>query len=141
MLIEVCDLCGNQVSSTNKTEIIIKDNKGLHVDEYGHPWPCKRRFKGVICDDCLQFLKEKNHARKDRSLYDSLTAVLNTLYSPDTYIVIHGIYDPEDDGGDHEGMYHAAVDIFEEGLTHHVWFTINDDDSIKIEETERWFIG
>lgn len=74
-------------------------------------------------------------------LYEAIGAALRELYAPDTYIMIHAIYEPEDDGGAHEGMYHAAVDIFEEGLTHHVWFTINDDDSIKIEETKRWFIG
>ena len=64
MIVELCDLCGNQVSENNKTEIIIKDCKGLYIDEYGHPWSCKRKLKGVICDDCLQLLKEKrgNHA-------------------------------------------------------------------------------
>lgn len=76
-----------------------------------------------------------------RELYEALESHLRTLYASGTYAFVHAIYEPEDDGGPHEGTYHAAVDIFEEGLTHHVWFTINDDDSIKIEETERWFIG
>ena len=64
MKIEICDLCNKPVSTHNKTKVIIKDCKGLEFDEFGRAWPCKRKFEGVICDECLQLLKEKrgNHA-------------------------------------------------------------------------------
>lgn len=60
MKIEVCDLCNKRVHDMNKTEVIIKDHKGVSFD-FNTALPAKRQFKGVICDDCLRLLKEKKH--------------------------------------------------------------------------------
>lgn len=56
MLIEVCNLCNRKVSDFNKTEVIIKDHNGVEFD-LGYIFRAKRRFKGVICDDCLELLR------------------------------------------------------------------------------------
>lgn len=56
MMIEVCDLCKKPVNDLNKTEVIIKDYKGLR---YGlGVYPDKRKIKGVICDNCLDKLRD-----------------------------------------------------------------------------------
>ena len=60
MKIEVCDLCGKEVNECNSTKVIIKDYNGGHFD-FGTAFPVKRRFTGVICDDCLKLLKERKH--------------------------------------------------------------------------------
>ena len=69
MTVELCDLCSERVNDWNKTEVIIKDHKGLSFDEWGNAWPCKRKFKGVICDDCLKFLKAR---RKEKEITDEI---------------------------------------------------------------------
>lgn len=58
MIVEVCDLCEKKVSETNKTIVTIEDCKGVTFD-FGGPFPNKRKFKGVICDECLNILKGK----------------------------------------------------------------------------------
>ena len=58
MIIEICDLCGSTVDEDNKTEVIVKDHKGRVIDEFG-VWRTKRRYRAVICDDCLKVLREK----------------------------------------------------------------------------------
>lgn len=58
MKIEVCDLCNARVHDLNKTEVTITDHKGMTID-FGRAFPAKRKFKGVICDDCLNLLKAK----------------------------------------------------------------------------------
>lgn len=58
MIIEVCDLCNNRVHELNKTEVIIKDYKGLTFD-FNMAFPARRRFKGLICDECLNLLRHK----------------------------------------------------------------------------------
>ena len=67
MTIEVCDLCNERVYGLNKTEIIIKDNKGLSFDDYGCAWPSKRKYKAIICDDCLHMLKKNKEHKNERS--------------------------------------------------------------------------
>lgn len=58
MNIEVCDICHQPVNDYNKTEVIIKDHKGFAIDfEYGFTYSTHRKFKGVICDDCLDLLR------------------------------------------------------------------------------------
>ena len=58
MIVELCDLCKkNKVNESNKTEVIIKDCKGVEISAYGFPMPAKRKFKAVICDDCLNKLR------------------------------------------------------------------------------------
>lgn len=57
MIIEVCDLCKKEVEESNKTEVIIKDYKGVWIDGMGYPQPAKRKYKAVICDDCLNKLR------------------------------------------------------------------------------------
>ena len=78
---------------------------------------------------------------EDRSLYEALENHLRGSYKSDEHVVIHAIYEPDNDGGPYEVMYHAAVDLHERGKTYHVWFVVNDDDSITIGAIERWFIG
>lgn len=77
----------------------------------------------------------------NEKLYEALESSLKTLYSEDEYVFIHAIYEPDDDGGPHEGMYDAAADLHEPGETYHVWFVVNNDDSIAIDGVERWFMG
>lgn len=69
MIIEVCNLCKNEICNYNKTEVIIKDYKGLEFDGCGYPQRGKRKFKGVICDDCLNKLRgiEKSEPPKEDS--------------------------------------------------------------------------
>ena len=57
MFIEVCDLCKKEVGESNKTEVIIKDHKGLMWDGFGYMRGAKRKYKAVICDDCLRILR------------------------------------------------------------------------------------
>lgn len=58
MLVELCDLCKkNEVNEDNKTTVIIKDYKGVWFDGMGYPQPAKRKFKAVICDECLNKLR------------------------------------------------------------------------------------
>ena len=57
MIIEVCDLCKKEVKESNKTEVIIKDYKGVWVDGMGYRQPAKRKYKAVICDNCLRALR------------------------------------------------------------------------------------
>lgn len=59
MIVEVCDLCEGRVCEMKRTEVIIKDYKGVHFDQWGSVWPAKRQFKAVICDKCLDLLKGK----------------------------------------------------------------------------------
>ena len=49
MIVEVCDLCEKQVIETNKTVVTIEECKFL----------TKRKFRGIICNDCLNILKGK----------------------------------------------------------------------------------
>ena len=74
-------------------------------------------------------------------LYDALECVLTKIFLGGVYVKVFAIYEPDDDGGKHEGMYHAAVDMYRRGETYHVWFVVNDDDSITISDQERWYMG
>ena len=68
-------------------------------------------------------------------LYTALEYALRVFYNVNGYVFVHAIYEPD------EGMYHAAADLYEPGETYHVYFVINDDDSIAIDHTERWMMG
>lgn len=57
MKIEICDLCEKRVDELNSTKVIIKDYKGITFD-FGMAFPDKRKFEGVICDDCLDLLRK-----------------------------------------------------------------------------------
>ena len=57
MKVELCDLCEKRVSELNSTKVIIKDYNGVSFD-FGTAFPSKRKFKGIICDDCLKLLRE-----------------------------------------------------------------------------------
>lgn len=59
MKIEVCDLCEKKLGELNRTEVIIKDYKGMTF-ENRTAFQEKRKFKAVICDDCLSLLREKH---------------------------------------------------------------------------------
>ena len=74
-------------------------------------------------------------------LYEALENALRAFYVEDVHVFVHAIYESDDDGGPHEGMYRAAADLHEPGKTYHVWFIVNDDDSISIDCVERWFMG
>ena len=67
MIIEVCDLCKKEVNDENKTEVIIKDYKGVWVDGMGYAQPAKRKYKAVICDDCLRTLKGESKPKPPTS--------------------------------------------------------------------------
>ena len=67
MLIEVCDLCGKEVKELNKTEVIIKDHKGVEMGCYGFPMPAKRKYKAVICDNCLKAIKGESKPKPPES--------------------------------------------------------------------------
>lgn len=77
----------------------------------------------------------------NEKLYEALESALRALYSEDEYIFIHAIYEPDDDGGPREGMYDAAADLHGPGETYHVYFVVNDDNSITIDAVERWRMG
>lgn len=56
------------------------------------------------------------------------------------YTEIHAIYEP--DGSEFLGdCYTAAVDLFSWELTFRIWFRIEDNGTIKIENVERWHFG
>ena len=67
MIIEVCDFCGSSVNEDNKTEVIVKDHKGLHIYGYGEACRAKRRYKAVICDECLRAISEKRFKTKNEN--------------------------------------------------------------------------
>lgn len=77
----------------------------------------------------------------DEKLYEALEGALRDFCGEINYIFIHAIYEPDDDGGPHEGQYCAGVDLCEPGETYRVYFEINPDDVIIIGGTERWFMG
>ena len=77
----------------------------------------------------------------NEKLYRALEDNLMAFYNSGVYVFVHAIYEPHDDGGPHEGMYHAAADLHERGDTYHVWFIVNDDDSILVDSIERWYMG
>lgn len=72
---------------------------------------------------------------ENSSLYQELENVLKKTYADGTYAFVHAIYEPE------FGVYEAAADLHEPGVTYNVLFTITDDDRIRIEFIERWFMG
>lgn len=78
---------------------------------------------------------------ENEKLYEALECSLRALYNANEHIFVHAIYEPDDDGGAHEGMYHAAADLHGLGETYHVYFIINDDDSIMVDAIERWYMG
>ena len=78
---------------------------------------------------------------ENEKLYEALAKKLKESYTENAFIFVNAIYEPDDDGGPHESMYHAAVDLVEPGVTYHVWFVVNDDDSILVDDIERWFMG
>lgn len=63
MFIEVCDLCKKEVEESNKIEVTIKDYKGVWVDGMGYRQPAKRKYKAVICDNCLKILRGESELK------------------------------------------------------------------------------
>ena len=63
MKIEICNLCEKRVDKLNSTKVIIKDYKGITFD-FDMAFPDKRKFKGVICDDCLSLLRRRQESEK-----------------------------------------------------------------------------
>lgn len=59
MKVELCNLCEKRVNELNSTRVIIKDYKGITFD-FDVALPDKRKFEGVICDDCLNLLRKKD---------------------------------------------------------------------------------
>lgn len=59
MKVEICDLCYERVSALNKTTVTIEDYKGISFELNG-VFPDKRKFKGVICDKCLNRLRNSD---------------------------------------------------------------------------------
>lgn len=78
---------------------------------------------------------------ENEKLYEALEDALRDVCSEVGHMFIHGIYEPEDDGGPYEGQYRAAVDLYEPGETYRVYFTVNDDGVIIVGDIRRWFMG
>ena len=77
----------------------------------------------------------------DEKVHDALANSIREYFAcmGDTfYFHIHAIYEPDDEGV-HAGKYHAAIDLYEEGLTFHAWFVVNDDGSVTGDAFERWY--
>lgn len=52
MIKKCCDICQQEVSEINSTEITLKDYNGMTFD---NAWfPEKRKWKGIICEKCLK---------------------------------------------------------------------------------------
>lgn len=81
-------------------------------------------------------MNKKDFIKMDiQKLNNALQNVLKEIY-----IEIHAIY--ESDGSDFLGdCYTAAVDLFSWKFTFRIWFQIDDDGSIKVENVERWHFG
>lgn len=77
----------------------------------------------------------------NEKLYEALERHIKAIFHEDTYVHIHAVYEPDDDGGPHEGYYHAAVDVYEPGMTYHVYFLVADDDNLLVDIADRWFMG
>lgn len=80
---------------------------------------------------------------EDTKIYEVLANGIKKYFAcmGDMYFNIHAIYEPDEYDDLHAGKYHAAVDLYEEGLTYHCWFIVNDDGSITGDALERWYIG
>ena len=63
MKIEVCDLCECRVDKYNSTRVTIKDYKALLYTEYGSK-AVPRKWKGVICDNCLNQIVNNSRSKK-----------------------------------------------------------------------------
>lgn len=78
---------------------------------------------------------------ENEKLYEALEGVLKNVYPDSEYVFVYAIYEPDDDGGPNEAFYHAVFDLHEPGETYHVYFVVNDDDSLLLNDVERWFMG
>lgn len=78
---------------------------------------------------------------ENKKLYEALERALWCSYHTANFIDIHAIYEPDDDGGPHDGRYHAAVDLYGPGLTYHVYFTKNSENRVTIDSVDRWYMG
>jgi hypothetical protein len=77
----------------------------------------------------------------NEKLYEALGDALRAFYQNTVYYFVHAIYETGDDDEGYEGLYHAAVDLFSEGETYHIYFAVSDDGGISIDTVERWFMG
>lgn len=59
MIKELCDICLQPVGEIDSTRIVLKDYKGLSFGSFGEAEPSKRKWKGVICDKCLEAFRNK----------------------------------------------------------------------------------
>ena len=54
-----CDLCDRDMSKDeNATKVTWEDNEGVEFDYHGI-FRRPRKFEAVICDNCLEFLRNK----------------------------------------------------------------------------------
>lgn len=63
MKIEVCDLCECVVNKFNSTRVTIKDYKTYVYAGYGSE-VVPRKWKGVICDNCLNQIVNNSRSKK-----------------------------------------------------------------------------
>ena len=68
MRAELCDLCECRVDEYSCTRVTIKDYKGIDYD-FGMAFPDKRKFEGVICDDCLNLLIRKKKINRQSKCF------------------------------------------------------------------------
>lgn len=76
-----------------------------------------------------------SHLVEDEALYAAMKGMIQNIYFD-----LHAIYEP----GTHsykKDWYCAAVDLFNPGMTFKVYFTLDKDGQIHVEEVSRWLFG
>ena len=71
----------------------------------------------------------------NQELYKQLQSTVQNLY-----VEIQAIYEPGTNTACPE-WYCAAVDLFRSGMTFRLYFTVDEDRAIKVEEVSRWWMG
>ena len=72
---------------------------------------------------------------QDEKMYEQLRSQLKNIYFD-----VHAIYEPDGSDSIWGRRYCAAVDLFRQGLTFRLYFSIQDGE-IYVEHVERWYFG
>lgn len=65
------------------------------------------------------------------AIFEAMTQLLKDLY-----FELHAVYEPNE-----RGWYCAAVDLFHPGMTFRIYFTLDENGQIKVEDVNRWHFG
>lgn len=71
---------------------------------------------------------------EDEGLYRAVKEACGTCA-----LEVHALYAPEDTHM--PGWYSTAVDLFRPGMTFRVYFSLDDDGRVLIEDLRRWYFG